>query len=192
MPRLRRPLTVLVALLASGGLAACGNHPDENAPIVRAETEGLYLNIGDLNYQVQISRQLNPYDTQDKSMLVDIPPAEQGLRPDQVWFGVFMRVQNETGAPRLPANDIEIVDTQENVFRPLVIGPHNPFAYRSAVPVPALDVMPIQDTPTFNTAIRGAMILFKVTLQSLTNRPLELKIQSRTGRRQLGIIDLDV
>lgn len=192
MPRLRRPLAILAALLVSGGLAACGKHPDENAPVVRAETEGLYLNIGDLNYQVQISRQLNPYDTQDKSLLVDIPPAEQGLRPDQVWFGVFMRVQNETGTPRLPANDIEIVDTQDNVFRPLLIGPNNPFAYRSAVPVPALDVMPIQDTPTFNTAIRGAMILFKVTLQSLTNRPLELKIQSRTGRRQLGIIDLDV
>ena len=192
MPRLRRPLAILVALLASGGLAACGNHPDENASVVRAETEGLYLDVGDLKYQVQVSRQLNPDDIQDRAYLEGLSPAEKGLNPQQVWFGVFMRVQNETGAAQLPANDIQIVDTQEEVFRPVPLAQTNPFAYRSSDAVPANDTMPLRDTPAFDTPTRGALILFKLTLTSLGNRPLELKLQSRTGRQQTGIIDLDV
>ncbi|MDQ1686754.1 MAG: hypothetical protein QOC82_3491 [Frankiaceae bacterium] len=192
MPRLHRPLAVLVALLASGGLAACGNHPDENARVVRAETEGLYLNIGSLNYQVQVSRQLNADDVQDRSYLEGVPAAERALKPDEVWFGVFLRVENETGVAQPPSDDIQIVDTQEEVFRPVVLDPTNLFAYRSADFVPAHDVVPLRDTPAFDTPIRGSLVLFKLTLTSLGNRPLELKIESRSGRTQTGIIDLDV
>jgi hypothetical protein len=192
VPRLRRPLAVLAALLASGGLAACGNHPDEQASVVRAETEGLYLDIGDLKYQVEISRQLNPADIQDRSYLAGIAPAERTLKPDQVWFGVFLRVQNETDLPHPPANDIEIVDTQEESFRPVPLAPTNLFGYRSTQQVPANDVIPLRDTPAFDTPIRGALVLFKLTLTSLGNRPLELHIVGRTGRQQTGIIDLDV
>jgi hypothetical protein len=192
VPRLRRPLAIVAALLASGGLAACGNHPDESARVVRAETEGLYLDIGDLKYQVQVSRQLNPDDVQDKAYLEGLPEDEAVLKPDQVWFGVFLRVQNETGRSQPPADDIQIVDTQDEVFRPVVLNETNPFAYRSAVPIPADETIPLRDTPSFDTPIRGALVLFKLTLTSLGNRPLELKIESRSGLQQTGIVDLDV
>jgi hypothetical protein len=192
VPRLRRPIAILAALLASGGLAACGNHPDENARIVRAETEGLYLDVGALKYQVQVSRQLNPDDVQDKSYLVGIPAAEQGLKPDQVWFGVFMRVQNETGRPQPVSNDIQIIDTQEQAYRPVALAPTNPFAYQSSTLLPAHEVLPLRDTPSFDTPVRGMLILFKLTLTTLGNRPLELHLESRSGRTQTGIIDLDV
>jgi len=192
VPRLRRPLAILVALLASGGLAACGNHPDAHARIVRAETEGLYLDIGALKYQVQVSRQLNPDDIQDRSYLEGLSAADRALKPDQVWFGVFMRVQNEGGTAQPPSNDIQIVDTQEEVFRPVPLDATNLFAYRSDDLVPAHDVVPLRDTPAFDSPIRGSLILFKLTLTSLGNRPLELKIESRTGRAQTGIVDLDV
>ena len=192
MPRLRRPLAILAALLASGGLAACGNHADEAAPVVRAETEGLYLDIGDLKYQVEISRQLNPRDVQDRYYLAGLAPADQKLKPDQVWFGVFLRVENDTGQPHQPSNDLEIVDTQEESFRPVPLATTNPFAYRANDRVPANDALPLRDTPAFDTPIRGALVLFKLTLTSLGNRPLELHIVGRTGRQQTGIIDLDV
>jgi hypothetical protein len=192
VPRLRRPLIILVALVASGGLAACGKHPDEKAKVVRAETEGLYLDIGDLKYQVQVSRQLNPQDVQDKAYLEGLAVGDRVLKPDQVWFGVFLRVENETGQPHLPSNDIQIADTQDEVFRPIVLDNSNPFAYRSAVQIPANEVVPLRDTPAFDTPIRGALVLFKLTLTSLGNRPLELKLQSRSGLSQTGIIDLDV
>ena len=186
---MRKPLALLLLVTAALALSACGNKPQ-----IRTEglTEGTYLNVGPLTYQVQISRQLNPHDIQDRSYLVGIPAAQQGLKPDEVWFGVFLRVENETGLAHPPANDIQIVDTQEESFRPVPLNVTNLFAYRSTSQVPANEVVPLPDTPAFDTPIRGALVLFKLTLTSLGNRPLELHIVARTGRQQTGIIDLDV
>jgi hypothetical protein len=192
VPRLRRPLALLAALLASGGLAACGNHPDEHARVVRAATEGLYLDIGPLKYQVQVSRQLNPNDVQDRYFLKGVPADQRRLKADEVWFGVFMRVQNETAKALAPAGDIKIVDTQENQFRPLTLDGTNLFAYRASDTVPARDVLPLADTPAYDSPVRGSLLLFKLALSALGNRPLELEIQNNTGPAQTGIFDLDV
>jgi hypothetical protein len=192
VPPLRRPLVLLVALLAGGGLAACGNHPDEDARVVRAKNEGLYLDIGELKYQVQISRQLNPDDVQDRSFLTGIPAAERQLKPDEVWFGVFLRVQNETDRALLPSADMKIVDTQADEFRPIRLDDTNLFAYRATEPVPARDVVPLADTPAYDSPVRGSMLLFKLTLTALGNRPLELEIEGSQPPPQTGIIDLDV
>lgn len=192
MPRPRRFATLLVAVLATGGLAACGKHPDESAPVVHAETEGLYLNVGKLKYQVQVSRALNPYDTQDKQYLVGVPAAERKLAPDELWFAVFLRVQNETSVGQLPSEDIEITDTQDQVFDPLGLDPSNLFAYRSTAPVPAKDVLPLRDSAAYDTPSQGVMLLFRLKYSTLDNRPLELKIEGRGLPQQTGIIDLDV
>ncbi len=191
MISLRRTLAALAVLLASGGLAACGNHLDEDARVIQIENEGLYLPLGELKYQVQGSRQLNPDDIQDKALLVGVPAAQSKLEPNEVWFGVFVQVENESDRPLNPSGDIEIIDTQEDVFKPLGLEQTNPTAYRSTDPIPGGQLMPLPDTPGFQTANQGAMLLFKLTLQALDNRPLELKIESSTSA-QTGIIDLDV
>lgn len=192
MPRPRRPLALLVALLASGGLAACGNHPDEHARVVRAANEGIYLRVGELTYQVQGSRQLNPDDVQDRSLLEGVPAAQRQLKPDEVWFGVFLRVENDTDSALVPSGDIKIVDTQEDEFRPIALDDTNPFAYRSSEAIPARDVLPVADTPAYDSPVRGSLVLFKITLVSLGNRPLELQIEGNQGPAQTGIIDLDL
>ncbi len=189
--RLRRPLAVLAVLLAGGGLAACGNHHDEEAQLQKIEGEGFYLTLGELKYQVQGSRQLNPDDIQDRAMLVGVPAAQQVLKEDEVWFGVFMQVENEDEKPLRPASDIEIIDTQEDVFEPVELEPTNQFAYRAGDPIPGGQIAPLQDTPAFNTANQGSLLLFKLTLDALDNRPLELKMESSTNE-QTGVIDLDV
>jgi hypothetical protein len=192
VPRLRRPLAVLAALLASATLAACGKHLDEDARVVRAETEGIYLPVGELKYQVQGSRQLNPHDVQDRALLAGIPAEERELGDDEVWFGVFMRVENETHEALPPARKIKIVDTQDDEFEPIHLDDTNPFAYHSTEPVPPESVLPAPDSPAYDTPVRGELILFKLTLEALANRPLELEIESRTLPPQTGIIDLDV
>jgi hypothetical protein len=192
VPRLRRPLALLAALVASGGLAACGNHPDEHARVVRAANEGLYLDIGPLKYQVQVSRQLNPDDVQDRYFLKGIPADQRRLKANEVWFGVFLRVQNETSRALAPSGDIKIVDTQENEFRPLALDDTNLFAYRASDAVPARDVIPLADTPPYDSPVRGSLLLFKLTLTALGNRPLELDIENSTAPAQTGIVDLDV
>lgn len=191
MSRLRRPIAILAVLLAGGGLSACGNHHDKDAKIQRIEGEGFYLSLGDLKYQVQLSRQLNPNDMQDRPLLKGVPAAERALESDEVWFGVFMQVENESHAPLQPSGDIEIIDTQEEVFAPLALDDTNQFAYRSGESIPAGQKVPLPDTPAFDTAIQGSMLLFKLKSTALDNRPLELKIEGKQTQ-QTGIIDLDV
>jgi hypothetical protein len=192
VPRLRRPLALLAALLASSGLAACGNHPDEQARVVHLANEGLYLRLGELTYQVQISRQLNPDDVEDRYYLKGVPAAQRQLKPNEVWFGVFMRVENATGTALAPSGDIKIVDTQEAQYRPLTLDATNDFAYRPSDAIPPNDVLPVQDSPGYDSPIRGSLLLFKLTLTTLGNRPLELEIQGNRGAPQTGVIDLDV
>lgn len=190
MTRLRRPLALLIALLAGGGLAGCGVHHDEDAPVVRIEGEGFYLKVGEMKYQVQISRQLNADDLQDRVYLTGVPADQRVLKADEVWFGVFMQVQNDGSHPMSPSADIEITDTQEDIFKPLALEPTNLYAYRPTTIEPGA-VAPLKDTPGFDTPIQGSLLLFKLSLAALDNRPLELKIES-TAPQQTGLIDLDV
>ena len=81
--------------LAALALGACGNKEERT---LHGTTEGIYIDVGDLKYQVQISRLLNPNDREDSGYLVDLP-ADQQLGPKDNWFAVFMRVENTTWKP---------------------------------------------------------------------------------------------
>ena len=178
-------------LLASAGLAACGKHRDESAPIQHLEQEGYYLSLGELKYQVQISRQLNPDDLQDRQYLVGVPEDERELAEDEVWFAVFLQVENEASEALRPSAHVSVHDTQNEVYEPLPLGEANLFAYRPSQPIPPGEIIPLPDTAAYDTPIRGSLLLYKLTRQSLDNRPLELEIKSR-HTEQTGIIDLDV
>jgi len=192
LSRLRRPLALLALLVVAAGLSACGKHPDTEARVQHLEGEGFYLSLGDLKYQVQGSRQLNPDDTQDRQYLVGVPDDQRTLEDDEVWFGVFMQVENEADEPLRPSGEIEIIDTQEDVFKPLAVDDANQFVYRSTDPIPPGQVMPLADTAAFDSPVRGSLLLFKLSLEALENRPLELKIEGTQTPPQTGIIDLDV
>lgn len=191
MTRPRRLCALLAALLLAGVLSACGKH-QSTGPVRIAETEGIYLDVSDLKYQVQVSRQLEPNDVQDKAFLVGVPEGERELEPNEVWFAVLMRVQNVTDEDLLPASDITITDTQEQEFEPLELEQTNTFAYRANETIPAGEVVPVIDSPGYDSPSRGALLLFKLTLTALNNRPLELKIEGRKAPQQTGIVDLDV
>lgn len=179
-------------LIAGLGLAACGKHHDTEARVQHIEGEGFYLSLGDLKYQVQLTRQLNAHDAQDRPLLRGVPADEQHLAADEVWFGVFLQVENESDEPQQPSGDIEIVDTQERVFEPIELEEANVFAYRPDEPIPPGKIVPLADTPAYDTPIRGSLLLFKLPATALDNRPLELKIEGNTSPPQTGIIDLDV
>ena len=155
MTRSRRLCAVLAALLVSGTLSACGKH-QSTGPVRIAETEGIYLDVSDLKYQVQVSRQLNPADIQDKPYLVGIPEDERELKPDEVWFAVGLRVQNETDEPLQPSDDIEIEDTQDELFEPVELGPENVYAYRVDEPIPAAPDLPADRLARPSTRRRAA------------------------------------
>ncbi len=163
---------VLIALLATA-FAGCGVEDY----IHEAETEGVYVDVGNLVYQVQLSRFLNPDDVEDREYLVGLPPGTTPQLPgDEIWFGVWMRVKNYTDETLTPSNDFTIVDTEENEFRPIPLADTNVFAYRPT-PLGPDEFKPKPDTEAASGPIQCSLILFKLTTDSLQNRPLKLEIE---------------
>ena len=186
--RVSRIVLLAAALAGALALAGCGNREEERT---LAETEGLYLDIGGLKYQVQVSRYLNANDVEDKSYLLGLPEGTPQPAGDETWFGVFLRVQNETDEPLPAADTFEIIDTQENVFRPIPLDrEQNPFAYQ-AVDVPPNTVIPEPDEAAEQGPVQGSLLLFKIPTESLQNRPLEFRF-SNGPQGTVGVVDLDV
>jgi hypothetical protein len=150
-----------------------------------------YLNVGPLVYEVQLSRELNPYDTEDSTYLAGLTPAQRKLNPGEEWFAVFLQVYNETSTPHLATTDISISDTQENVYTPIVPALTNEFAYRGGL-VPANGRVPALDTTAANGPTQGALVLFKIKIVSLDNRPIEVKIVDPSDPAQTASAELDV
>src|SRR5271155_4356843 len=131
-PQRKLPLAAL-ALLAALVLGACGDSHTRVTTGTYAGESGAqapYLNVGPLTYEVQLSRQLNPYNVEDSTYLTGLTPAQSRLLPGQEWFGVFMQVFNSSSRAHLASNRLTISDTQGNLYVPVVPGPTNEFAYR--------------------------------------------------------------
>ena len=193
------PLRPLVLLLAAAvlalGVAACGNeaqedetYQSENAQA--AETEGIYLELGETKYQVQISRQMNPLLEADRDFFTGVSESDLDLAGDEVWFGIWMRVENESEEPVERATRFTITDTQENEYVPVSIGEPNPFAYRPGR-TEGEELYPLPDSPAGERAPNGGLILFKLKRFSLDNRPLELTVDDPEGGRP-AVVNLDV
>ena len=185
---MRRPITILLALVAATALAACGNKEDK---VLHGATEGIYLDLGELKYQVQISRLLNPSSPEDRAYLVGLDASQRRLPAGQEWFAVFVRVQNEDSKAHPAARAYTITDTQNTKFRPLPLGPDNVFAYRAGN-VAGHNLIPVPDSPAAEGTIQGSLLLFKIPTTNLENRPLELSIVSPEGSREVATVDLDV
>src|SRR5207237_10498599 len=104
-----------------------------------------YLDVGALKYEVQLSRELNPADSEDASYLLGLTPAQLALAPDEEWFAVFMQVYNDADTPAPAASEITLTDTQNTVYSPLTPGQANHIAYRAGN-VPAKGRIPGRDT----------------------------------------------
>ena len=183
-----RLATLSLAALAALALAGCGNKVDT---AIVGETEGIYVGVDGLTYQVQISRILDPASPEDQAYLRGLPEEEAEPADDEVWFGVFMRVENESDEELEAAEEFVIHDTQETRFEPVELDTEaNAFAYEPA-PVGPGELIPEPNSPASDNTIQGALLLYKMTVESLGNRPLELEIESRQGGDN-AIVDLDV
>jgi hypothetical protein len=185
---MRRLLASLAAVAAALAITACGN---KQAETLHGSTEGSYLDLGGMKYQVQISRLLNPASIEDKYYFIGMSAADRRLPPGQEWFAVFMRVENDGTKAARAATDYTITDTQNTKFRPLPIGADNSFVYRGGTLQPT-DVLPAPDSPAGQGSIQGALLLFKIPTRNLENRPLELSIRSADAPGKTATVDLDV
>ena len=92
---------------------------------------------------------------------------------------------------RLAASSVTISDTQGTAYLPVLPGPANEFAYRGGI-VPANGRLPVLDSVAANGATQGALLLYKINLVSLDNRPLTVTIVDPANARRAASAELDV
>jgi hypothetical protein len=192
--RLRKTPLVILALLTALALGACGNSDTRVTTGTYAGESGQnapYLNVGPLIYEVQLSRQLNPANIEDASYLKGLTPVERHLAPGQEWFAVFVQVYNHSSVPLQAATNLTISDTQNNVYVPIVPDTTNEFAYRGGL-VPAKSQLPVPESVANSGATQGSLLLYKIQIVSLDNRPLEIKIIDPQNASQTASAELDV
>jgi hypothetical protein len=209
-PRRLIQLLLACALLA---LLATGCEKGEDLDPTR---EGIAADLGGLDYNVYITRQLNPKDVGDRDYYSGpeeseecvgegtgpvLTPEERPQKCPTTLYGVFIQVCNETsdGEPmpaREPsdvegrefAGDFEIEDAQGNKFEPISLPPTNVFAYR-ARPLKKGDCIPASGSAASTTPTAGALLVFRLPVAATENRPLELSV-SRGGETRHFELDI--
>ncbi len=183
-----RALRRLVAASLAGalvlGLAACQeSHPTSG------DGEGVYVDAGPITYQVQISRQLNPFSPEDREYINGVSGA--GPSPTQMWFGVFLWAKNQTHTNQTTSDSFDIVDTDGNRYYPVAIDPHvNPFAWTSQTLQPN-GTEPGPDSVGSFGPTQGDLLLFKLNNTVYSNRPLTLEIYA-SGEQRPSSVSLDL
>jgi hypothetical protein len=188
MPRAAsRPTTRLGAALVLAGalvvgvlLSGCETNPESDLSV----EEGQPMKLGDLLYNIEISRFLNPLDPEDKAYLADQPPPPN----DQLYLGVFMLIENEGDTSQEVPADFKVRDTEGTEFDP--IPSRSLFALKLGGTVPGKRQLPEPDSTAANGPIQGAMVLFLIDETATEDRPLTLDIPSSEGSD--GEVELDI
>ena len=188
---LRRSLSAalavcLLAILGTG----CGDNPREND----ASREGLPERVGGIDYNVYITRELNLRDVEDSGYYKG---AEAGK--GFALYGVFLTACNpeeEADTPNVPsASDFTVVDTQGNRFKPLSLPEDNVFAYHPAS-LKHKACVPKDGSLAGSAPTSGSLLVFRLPLDTLENRPLDLEIVAppdpHSGKSETGRIELDL
>jgi hypothetical protein len=167
--RMKRVASVLLlAAVVAPGLSGCKRHHETPEP------EGQNVIIHGLTYTVYITRELNLRDPEDHDYFQgrEAPPGFN-------YYGVFIQVCNDVnhthGGASTPVNSFRVVDTTGKQFYPTPLPPTNVFAYRPR-PLSAKQCVPTPGSAAASGPIGGSLLLFKLPVASIQNRPLDLEI----------------
>jgi len=157
-----------VLALALVGVAGCGYSASKEGE------EGEPIQLGQLEINVQLTRFLNPTDTEDKQYLAGQPlPPPAG----QSYLGVFLTMKNhadtETHVPA--AAEMTIVDTTGAGYQ--AVPSHTPFAAPLGSTLAGHGTIPVEDSPAQSGPTQGAIVLFLLPQGVSENRPLKLEIE---------------
>ena len=150
-----------------------------------------YVEVGQLYYQVQISRELNPWSQEDKYYLQGYSASELKLPTTDEWFVVSLQVFNWTNRALTPSNQFYITDTLGDRYAPVANPSPNPYTY-TATSIPAGGQLPSIESDAFAGWTQGALLIFRIPYGSLANRPFILHIVNPADGTQQSRIELDV
>ncbi len=151
--------------------------------------EGLFEELNGLSYKVFITRQLNRSDPEDRGYFQgpDAPPGT-------TYYGVFIQVCNMEDEPLDSARSFRVIDTLDNEFGPMPLPRTNVFAYRPATIRPG-GCLPDASSVPAQAPTGGTLLVYRVPLETVENRPLNLEIQDgydAEGRPRTLRFELDI
>jgi hypothetical protein len=179
---MRRRIVILpLLLLALVGLAAansgCGEEETAEAK------EGEPLELGELSYNIQITRELNRFSPEDAAYLEGAPR----IRPNQEFLGVFLQVTNQGDEDTVVPGPLEVIDTRGTVYEQVPL--ENEWALRPDMPIAAGETLPGPESVARNAPIEGLLALFAVDESANENRPLVLEVPGPDGHGEI-VLDL--
>jgi hypothetical protein len=182
MPTASKRRLLGLALVAAALLVAAGCGGEEEELEV---AEGEPIELGDLRYNVILSRTLNEGDVEDADYLEGAPPAD----PDQLYLGTFLQIHNDSGSSIELPDELTVVDTTGAEYEP--VETDSPYALELGSTVPPHSEIPPLDTIPRYGPIEGSLVLFEIDDATTENRPLDLEIPSASGD-ETAIIELDI
>ena len=181
---LRRPGSAAIVCVACALAAVAMTGCQKRSSAIGREGQG--IKVAGVTYNVYITRQLNPYDAEDSAYTA----GENADVPGYYFYGVFLTAcnENEHGPKLRPTTNFAIHDTQGDRFTPLALPKTNVFAYRPK-PLAKKSCVPSVGSIAASGPTAGALLIFKVPVIAVENRPLRLEIQSQG---QSHLIELDI
>lgn len=178
----RRIVASLLAILALGtiaiGASACG-YESHSTDVV----EGEPVKLEGIQYNVVLSRFLNPEDTEDSAYLDGQTPSS-----GKSYFGVFMEVQNENKSAKTLPFAFSLTDASGQSFESIP-GP-NFYAFPFEGEIEAEEQIPAPDSPPQQGPIGGVLVLFMLPDTVSANRPLTMQIIAPKGGEAEVTLDL--
>jgi hypothetical protein len=180
LSRLKTPAAAALASLALVGPAGCG---EEEPGVDEPAREGLAIPVDGVDYNVFITRQINPRIEPDKAYYKGPPPAQ-----GSTLYGVFVQVCNTSDEPRQPTEHFKVRDNQGEEFEPRELPEDNDFAYRPQRLDPG-ECIPAEGSINQLGPTAGSLLLFELPLPVTENRPLELELE---GEHETKAVELDL
>ena len=181
MRRARQGFLAFALALALVGVAGCGGEDE-----LHEAEEGVPIDVGDLEFNIQFTRFLNPTDAEDSEYLAGqtVPPPT-----GESYLAVFMTIENTTDEEvRLPGEgQMGVVDTTGAAYE--AIPSDTDFAVPLGTTLPGDGEVPEPGSAGATGPTEGAIALFLVDREIPENRPLELEIEHEG---ETGTVTLDI
>jgi hypothetical protein len=148
-----------------------------------------YFDVGGITYQIQESRQLNPF-SDDVEYFAGLKDAQK-IPGNEFWYAVFIWAKNQNKQRLTTASKFILTDSAGNSYQPTHLNPSvNPWGCYPTQ-LAQNDINPNPDSIAASGTSGGCMVLFRVPESVYSNRPLTLHLYAQ-GASKAAAVDLDL
>jgi hypothetical protein len=172
-----------LAALTLFAVGCGGGTPNQDAPA------GTQVRQGGVSYAVQSSRELNPFEPDDRTLLTGVPRRKLADMSGAALVGVFLQARNDGSTTHRAIAEPELISAEGQVFKPMPLPAVDAFAYRGRRLAPGAQ-LPGPDSAAAEGPEDGSMLVYRVPDSTfITDRPFIMRFGS-TDRAASVQLDL--